>query len=130
MIYLTGDIHGDQRQALWVIERYGLTKEDVLVLLGDVGLNYYGNDQGDRKRKKHLNAAGMPILCIHGNHEARPLTIPTYHETEWHGGIVYTEDAFPNLLFAKDGEIFDLEGKKCIVLGGAYSVDKYYRLHK
>ena len=33
------------------------------------------------------------------------------------------EDDFPNLLFAKDGEIFDLEGHKAIVLGGAYSVD-------
>jgi 3-oxoacid CoA-transferase subunit A len=40
------------------------------------------------------------------------------------------EDDFPNLLFAKDGEIFDLEGHKAIILGGAYSVDKYYRLSK
>ena len=38
------------------------------------------------------------------------------------------EDDYPNLLFAKDGEIFDLEGRKAIVIGGAYSVDKYYRL--
>ena len=39
---------------------------------------------------------------------------------------------YPNLLFAKDGEIFDFKiGDfiyKTIVLGGAYSVDKYYRL--
>lgn len=130
MIYLTGDIHGDQRQALWVIQKFGLTADDTLVLLGDVGMNYYGNDQGDRKRKKHLNAAGIPILCIHGNHEARPATIPTYHEAEWRGGRVYDEEDFPNLHFAKDGEVFDLEGNKCIVFGGAYSVDKYYRLQQ
>lgn len=30
--------------------------------------------------------------------------------------------------FAKDGELYDLEGYKTLVLGGAYSVDKFYRL--
>ena len=48
----------------------------------------------------------------------------------WHGGTVYVEDDFSNLLFAKDGEIYDLDGKKSIVIGGAYSVDKYYRLQR
>ena len=38
------------------------------------------------------------------------------------------EEEYPNLLFAKDGEIYDLDGKKAIVMGGAYSVDKWYRL--
>ena len=51
MILLTGDIHGDVRSPLWVIQKHGLTPDDILILLGDVGLNYYGADQGDRKRK-------------------------------------------------------------------------------
>ena len=38
------------------------------------------------------------------------------------------EDEYPNLLFAKDGEVYDLDGQKTIVIGGAYSVDKWYRL--
>jgi len=33
-------------------------------------------------------------------------------------------------LFAKDGEIYDIDGKKCIVIGGAYSVDKEMRLER
>jgi 3-oxoacid CoA-transferase subunit A len=53
-----------------------------------------------------------------------------YHEAFWHGGIVYFEDDYPNLLFAKDGEIYDLDGQKAIAIGGAYSVDKYYRLQR
>ncbi|MBR4766224.1 MAG: serine/threonine protein phosphatase, partial [Clostridia bacterium] len=28
------------------------------------------------------------------------------------------------------GELFDFNGKKCLVIGGAYSVDKYYRLSR
>ena len=41
---------------------------------------------------------------------------------------MYKESTYPNLLFAKDGEIYDLDGHKAIAIGGAYSVDKYYRL--
>jgi len=128
MVYLTGDIHGNVRDALWLIQKHQITPNDIFVLLGDVGLNYYGNEQGDKKRKKLLNSAGVPILCIHGNHEERPFNIQSYGETTWHGGTVYIEEKFPNLLFAKDGEIYDLEGHKAIAAGGAYSVDKFYRL--
>ena len=60
----------------------------------------------------------------------RPGTIPTYSEIKWHGGIVHVEDDYPNLLFAKDGEGDDLDGQKTIVIGGAYSVDKWYRLQR
>lgn len=35
---------------------------------------------------------------------------------------------YPSLLFAKDGEIFDLDGKKTIAIGGAYSIDKAIRI--
>ena len=29
-----------------------------------------------------------------------------------------------------DGEVYNINGKSCLVIGGAYSVDKYYRLAK
>ena len=41
---------------------------------------------------------------------------------------MYWEPEFPNLLFAKDGELYDFDGRKAIAIGGAYSVDKQYRL--
>jgi 3-oxoacid CoA-transferase subunit A len=46
---------------------------------------------------------------------------------EWRDGIVFCEPEFPNLLFARDGEIYDLEGRECIAIGGANSIDKYCR---
>lgn len=58
----------------------------------------------------------------------RPESLVTYQEDLWNGGTVYVEEEFPNLLFAKDGEVYDLEGCKAIAIGGAYSVDKWYRL--
>lgn len=128
MIYITGDIHGEVFRVAEAVERFGITNEDTIVILGDVGMNYFRNNHGDRHRKKKLNKLGVPIFCIHGNHEMRPSTIDSYHETQWHGGTIYVEDAYPNLLFAKDGEVYDLDGQKVLVIGGAYSVDKWYRL--
>ena len=96
-------------------------------MLGDVGLNYFGNEI-DYENKKLLAKFPNQFLCIHGNHEQRPCNIPTYQKREWKGGVVYYEPEFPNLLFTKDGEIYDFDEKKAIAIGGAYSVDKDYRL--
>lgn len=43
-------------------------------------------------------------------------------------GTVMYEEEFPNILFPVDGEIFTLNGVQCLVIGGAYSIDKFYRL--
>ena len=59
-----------------------------------------------------------------------PTTIPSYVTKEWFGGAVWYEEEYPNILFAKDGEIYDIENIKHLVIGGAYSVDKFYRLHR
>jgi len=107
----------------------GTKKEDLLIILGDAGVNYYGSKK-EYNFKNLLSELPITMLCIHGNHERRPESLGTYKEISWHGGVVYAEQDFPNLLFAKDGEIYDINGKKCIVIGGAYSVDKKYRLER
>lgn len=127
--YIIGDIHGQFER----IEQFCLdnqtTKDDVLIILGDAGINYYGpNDRRDLRNKQYLQALPITLFSIHGNHEERPNNIPSYHERIWNNGIVYVEDTFPNLLFAKDGEIYDINQKKVLVIGGAYSVDKNIRL--
>ena len=86
MVYYTGDIHGDVRQICDFILKNNLTSDDVVVILGDAGLNYYGNNKGDAKRKKVLDKFNVPILCVHGNHEMRPESINSYSENPWHGG--------------------------------------------
>ena len=130
MVYITGDIHGEVHRVSEMTTKLKITPDDIIVLLGDVGVNYYGNKNGDCHSKKRLNDIGVTILCIHGNHEMRPETLITYREDQWHCGAVYVEDEFPNLFFAKDGEVYDLEGTKAIAIGGAYSVDKRYRLRR
>ncbi len=127
MIYITGDTHGNFEHIESFCKRMDTSTDDILIILGDAGINFYGEEY-DRRKKIYLNSLPITLFCIHGNHEQRPYTISSYKEKEWHEGIVYYEEEFSSILFAKDGEIFDLDGKKTIVLGGAYSIDKYFRL--
>lgn len=127
MIYITGDTHGSFGRVEKFCERFGTSREDILIILGDAGINFSGGWR-DRMKKELLETLPVKIFAIHGNHEQRPQTIGTYKEKMWRGGLVYYEEEFPDLLFAKDGEVFDLDGKKAIVMGGAYSVDKMMRL--
>lgn len=125
-VYLTGDTHREFDRIFQFCEEYGTTEDDILVILGDAGINYFC-DSRDYRLKCELAQLPITLLCVHGNHEERPFELG-YDEMEWHDGIVYYEEQFPNLLFAKDGEIYDFDGKKAIAIGGAYSVDKYYRI--
>ena len=126
MIYLTGDTHRDFRRTATFCDTVDSTIDDILIILGDAGINYFGGEK-DRALKRLLAELPITLFCIHGNHERRPETLG-YGEKGWHGGIVYWEAEFPSLLFAKDGEIYDFNGNRCIAIGGAYSVDKPVRL--
>ena len=127
MIYLTGDTHGRFDRIFTFCEKRNTSREDILIILGDAGINYYLGNRADRL-KDRLQSLPITLFCIHGNHEQRPFAIDSYRETDWHGGKVYAEPQYPFLLFAKDGEIYDLDGKKAVAIGGAYSVDKFDRL--
>lgn len=128
MVYITGDIHGNPEYLIYRAQQLGVTKDDIIVILGDVGANYYLNKRDDRMKEALNLYVEATILCIHGNHEARPATVNGYYLTSFMGGRVWVQPEFPKLLFAHDGDIFTLAGKKCLILGGAYSVDKFYRL--
>lgn len=127
MVYYTGDIHGNAKAIVAFAQYFELTESDTIVILGDVGANYYGNRR-DRYCKDALARIKPTVFCIHGNHERRPDTLTGYKQKEWNSGLVWYEDGYPNLLFARDGDIFTMEGTRHLVIGGAYSVDKYYRL--
>lgn len=127
--FLTGDTHGNFNRIDYFCQRFETSKEDILCILGDAGINYYLNKK-DYMLKQVLQDMPITFFCIHGNHEERPFNISTYITKKWNGGIVYYEEEFPNILFAKDGEIYNINGKSVLVIGGAYSVDKEYRILK
>lgn len=98
-----------------------------MIILGDAGINYW-LDLSDKELKGQLSGMNITFFCVHGNHEARLWEAEDYEEKIWNEGIVYVEEQYPNILFAKDGEIYNFNGKKVMPIGGAYSIDKYYRI--
>lgn len=126
MIYLTGDTHGRFERIGAFCEKKQTSQDDILIILGDAGINFHA-DALDILSQEYLSKLPITLLCIHGNHERRPESLPYYGEREWHGGKVYVEGRYPNILFAKDGEVYNLDGRKAIAIGGAYSIDKAWR---
>lgn len=127
MIYITGDKHGDYQDIIDFCFKYKTNINDIMIILGDAGINYF-LDKRDYGLKEILSELPITLFCIHGNHEERPENINSYVIKEFNSGKVYYEEEYPNILFAKDGEIYNFNGNKVLVIGGAYSVDKEYRL--
>lgn len=125
--YVTGDKHGDFRELL----NSSIKPEDSIIVLGDSGLNYYLSGR-DNKLKKQLNDVGCQWYMVRGNHESRPSRVfgmvNIYDEVV--DGWIWYEPEFPNIHYFKDYGIYKINGMKTAVIGGAYSVDKYYRLER
>lgn len=77
-----------------------------------------------------LNNMGVKIYCVRGNHEQRPELIETMHlENDYQvGNMTWVEEEFPNIRYFADGGNYVIDGHPTLVIGGAYSVDKYWRL--
>ena len=126
-VYITGDTHGNFLRIDNFCRKINPEPDDVMIVLGDAGLNYYGNNS-DKRNKHRVSQLPITLFCIHGNHEMRPTDVPGYLTKDFFGGTVWYERNYPNILFAKDGEMYEFGEYRCIVIGGAYSVDKWYRL--
>lgn len=126
---ITGDTHGKVAERLAHIPSTLSPEETAIIILGDVGFNFWLN-KTDVKTKREANKYGYKIYCVRGNHEERPenilFTRPMYDENV--RGDIYIDDEFPNIRYFKDGCTYEINGHKTLVIGGAYSVDKWYRL--
>lgn len=127
MIIINADPHGNYDKIKNFCKKIGTTKDDIMILLGDVGFNFV-NDEYDMQKRKWLTSINCTFFCIQGNHDMRPHHLEGYKLVDYKEGQAWHNDEYSNVYFAKDGCIYNFNNKKCIVLGGAYSVDKYYRL--
>lgn len=131
---LTGDTHGNVVGRLEKIHMFLPSfkpEETAVIILGDAGLNFWLN-KTDKKNKEKTSAFGYTIYCVRGNHEERPENLPEYH-LEFDGNVdnlIYIEDDYPNIRFFADGVKYNIDGYSVLTIGGAYSVDKWYRLAK
>ena len=132
--FVTGDTHGDfsrfyklNNDATAAGETYGV------IILGDAGLNFWLSKR-DKKLKGNINKKypNLHFYCVRGNHEERPVNIPNMvcsYDDEV-SGMVFHETAYPQIKYFVDGGEYTINNYKTLVVGGAYSVDKYYRIER
>lgn len=123
---ITGDCHG-QFMRFRHLEK---TPNTAIIVLGDVGLNY-NLDKNDYAAKKGLcKKYPFTFYCVRGNHDARPgenLGMKLVHDEDVNGPVWIEED-FPQIKYFCEWGHYNINGLKTLVIGGAYSVDKHYRL--
>ena len=129
MVYITGDTHGNFKRIKEFCQEHDTSYDDTMIILGDAGINYFG-DYKDKHLKEAISHIPITLFCIHGNHEMRPYNVEGYQSMVWNGGVVSYQPQFPSILFAPDGMQFQIDNHLYYVIGGAYSVDKFYRLER
>lgn len=126
-IFIRGDTHADFDFLPSFCRKNRTTKDDILIIAGDSGILY--PRPSEEKTKAIIADYPITLLCVRGNHEARPeqRNMPLVYN-EMVQGQVYAEEPYPNILYAQDGGTYTISGKSFLTIGGAYSVDKPYRL--
>lgn len=126
-IYVTGDTHGDIDWGKISVDKFPeqkhLTKEDYLLITGDFGAVW---DEGktDSFIQKIYNNRNFTTLFIDGNHENHD-ALDRYPVEIWNGGKVHKiSDSIIHLM---RGQVYEIGGKTFFTMGGAESIDKYFR---
>ena len=133
MIYVTGDIHGEDTIRKLGVRRWpegaGLTRDDYVIILGDFGLVWSSPESDeDRWWLDWLESKPWTTLFVDGNHENHDL-LGAMPDVPWMGGRVH--EVRPHVLHLMRGEVFALghEGElvTVFVMGGARSHDVEWR---
>lgn len=134
-IYICGDIHGDIDIHKLNInnwpEQKDLSKDDLLIILGDFGLVFELNEtRFEQYWLKWLLNKKCTVLFIDGNHENFDRINNDYPEAKVYGATCHVIKTIDNnsLYHIKRGEVLTYNNKKILCIGGATSVDKNQRV--
>lgn len=127
---ITGDCHANFSRFKDYDKEIQKNEHTAVIILGDAGLNWT-LDEHDAQLKNFLSKQyKFRIYCVRGNHEARPQNVPDMklvYDEDVHGEV-YMQDKWPKIRYFKDFGLYLINGFEIAVIGGAYSVDKWYRL--
>lgn len=130
---LVSDTHGDFSRFYKLNSAVPEGEHWGVIILGDAGLNFWLFKR-DKKLKYRIceHYPKLRFYCVRGNHEARPEDIETMVKgfDEFVGNYVWWEPQYPNIAYLLDGYEYAFNEYRALVCGGAYSVDKHWRLEK
>lgn len=124
-----GDCHGN---FAWMtngcLNNY-TPEETAIIILGDAGINFWLN-KTDKYVKRNIENKGYTFYIVKGNHEARPETLPNIRTIfdENLNQYILIEEEYPHIRYFNQYGFYKIGNYNCLILGGAYSVDKWYRL--
>lgn len=129
MINITGDPHGEiSRVSLELMpEQAAWSSEDKLIFAGDFGYVFLGEKStlSEKNNLDMLSQKPFEILFVDGNHEGFDHLFE-YPEVIRYGAPV--RKIRDNIFWLQRGYVYTIEGKRIFVMGGAYSMDKAFRM--
>lgn len=129
--YISGDAHNGEnliRKLSALSEVVDPAEQAALIILGDAGLNFWLNNK-EKRQKEEIAASDIRLYLVRGNHEQDPsdLGYDTIYDEDVRGEV-FVDSIANNIRYLKDGGEYVLGEHSALVLGGAYSVDKFHRL--
>ena len=143
MIYITGDTHNindmsnvsaSNMKLCCAEQNVDYSKITNLIILGDFGLPWYDcpvDENGihpTNKKENYLlnwyNKKPFKILAVMGNHDNYDMIEKLPSVKMFDNTVLKVSD---NIFYLKRGEVYNIEKKQFLVLGGARSDDKVYR---
>ena len=112
MIYITGDLHGDESR-LYSREWFKLKKGDILIILGDFGFLWNGSKE-EKQVVEWLGKRPYTVCFLDGAHENFDM-LKKCRKTMWKGGKVRRVSG--NLYHLCRGQIFNVEGTTFFTFG-------------
>jgi hypothetical protein len=115
-----------------LVNKYGRKKYNGIkyhIILGDGGFMWPGNKKTDLASYKEFARRPFPVLCVIGNHEPI-LGMGGMKEVDIGIGekVLLVNEADPFVAYLKRGKVYAIDGFKFLVLGGALSIDKDWRI--
>lgn len=127
-ILIVGDTHGNTNWLSYYIYPVAMALEcDKIIVLGDFGY-WEHTDAGVEflDRVDSFSAdCGIPLYWLHGNHDKHSLALKSHGERRDDEGFILCRD---NVLYIPQGHAWAWEQRTFRSFGGAYSVDKSFRL--
>lgn len=127
-LFFTGDTHREYDYGkIFLFNRrmkeQGLTKDDILVVMGDWGGYWYGGKKDYKFIKEKWEALPFTTFVIFGNHENYDV-IDERLPIDFGGSIALRIS--DSVYGAISGEVYNLNGKTCLCVNGANSHDVFY----
>ncbi len=124
-IYVTGDVHGYITDLEQRIKDNNIELGSTIIVAGDFGFFPNPNNKDDQQSFNKLIQSDYLFCYADGNHEPFDLLYELPTES-WCGGTIHR--LADNVIHLCRGSVFTIENKRIFVMGGAYSIDKKYRI--